>query len=793
MPISHSALTAEMSKTQRLDELTHDLDTSAIELHGNYVWGSASRVYAPMLNVGDEIKVEHIRRALRILNSTDLAPLDKATRILQIPGFGPNITTGLVMLFAPNEFAISNTPSRTVLKELGYDVGAEANLAQFEHAVGQLRAKVGAEDFLELDYFLYLLNVNQISLQPRIVKIAPGELARLWSECLAGGYICVGWDELGDLRQYPSKEAMRSAYFERHVSKPEQRGPASAKVDEIWTLRELLPGDIVIANKGTSEVVGLGEVTDPGYVWRPERAEYKHTVTVQWDTSLAKRIPEQKVWAFKTVAPVSPELYQLIIAPDTPMYWWVNQGDSYDQESVGGYLFASREDQRGATLAHHERLTQMRPGDMVLHYGRGAIQAASTVQDAAVTVSKSPNPARDYTVPGYLVRTAYRRLNEPISLASIPLEWRTRETEDAEGEEDGPFDIKGNPKFGYAFRLTSDFVDRLRAQFPDRFSETQEPLPSPAPVSYAAPAFDEIREAITRTGMRLADQTLRRYHLALKTRGFVILSGLSGAGKTWLAIAYAKAVNAEHLVVPVAPNWTTNEDLLGYYNPIDAGYHDTPFSRFLRQAERAYLDALGAGRTPRPYHLILDEMNLARVEYYFARFLSAMETRAHAGSAAIELAPDEAVTLPPNLYFVGTVNIDETTQSFADKVYDRAQLIELGVSPDLLSQHLGAVPYHDVVMNIWSALRHVAPFAFRVIDDMKAYIQAAADLKVSWEEALDEQLLQKVLPKCKGADPRIEPALTEFIRLTEERFPLSSTKATTMLERFRQHGFATYF
>lgn len=77
-------------------------------------------------------------------------------------------------------------------------------------------------------------------------------------------------------------------------------------------LRELEPGDIVVANKGTSEVLAVGEVVEPGYEWMESRPEYKHIVRVRWDRSYAKQIPSQKKWAFATVAPISAQLYSLI-------------------------------------------------------------------------------------------------------------------------------------------------------------------------------------------------------------------------------------------------------------------------------------------------------------------------------------------------------------------------------------------------------------------------------------------------------------------------------------------------
>lgn len=315
----------------------------------------------------------------------------------------------------------------------------------------------------------------------------------------------------------------------------------------------------------------------------------------------------------------------------------------------------------------------------------------------------------------------------------------------------------------------------------------------PAPPGYVAPDLDSVTESIRSLDLRIDARTVRRYHLALASRGFVILSGVSGTGKTWLAEAYADAIGAQYIIVPVAPNWTTNEDLLGYVDPFSGNYRDTPFSRFLRRAAHAYGAAIEAGLQPAPYHLILDEMNLARVEYYFARFLSAMEQRMREGEAKIELGANDAVVLPPNLYFVGTVNVDETTHGFADKVYDRAQLIEMPLSRSALEQHLGGAPYRDVLLSIWDAVHGVAPFAFRVLDDIGRYIDMAGSLGVPWQDSMDELILQKVLPKVRGADPRVGGAIQRLVALTDDGFPLSNAKARDMQSAFEQSGVASFF
>lgn len=149
----------------------------------------------------------------------------------------------------------------------------------------------------------------------RVVKISPGEGAKYWEDCLQNGYICVGWDEAGELTAYDNY----GEFYEQFGLIAEEsfeydKSTTTKKAKELWTLRELEPGDIVVAAQGMSEVHGIGQVVEPGYEWLGTRSEAKHVVHVQWDTQYARRMTLPKAWKFVTIANVSSDLYRKIIS-----------------------------------------------------------------------------------------------------------------------------------------------------------------------------------------------------------------------------------------------------------------------------------------------------------------------------------------------------------------------------------------------------------------------------------------------------------------------------------------------
>ena len=175
---------------------------------------------------------------------------------------------------------------------------------------------------------------------------------------------------------------------------------------------------------------------------------------------------------------------------------------------------------------------------------------------------------------------------------------------------------------------------------------------------------------------------IRYFVAAMGTARIIILQGISGTGKTSLPYAFGKFVQKDTTVVSVQPSWRERTELYGYYNEFTKKYSETDFLRAIYEANY-YRD---------PHILILDEMNIARVEYYFAEMLSILEMplveewKVDIVTAMWPNDPclihDGVVQIPNNVWFVGTINNDDSTFAVADKVYDRAIPIDLDSRAD---------------------------------------------------------------------------------------------------------------
>ncbi|OQB76394.1 MAG: 5-methylcytosine-specific restriction enzyme B [Deltaproteobacteria bacterium ADurb.Bin135] len=367
-------------------------------------------------------------------------------------------------------------------------------------------------------------------------------------------------------------------------------------------------------------------------------------------------------------------------------------------------------------------------------------------------------------------------------------------------------------------------------------------------------------------GFFFPKETLTRYFLSLRTKPFVILTGISGTGKTKIAQIFAEYICQDDTpekrskriaFVSVRPDWMDNRGLLGYYNLLDEKYHTTVVTEVLLEATQ---------NPDKPYFIILDEMNLAKVEQYFSDFLSIMESRtpSNPNGEPIRLHHAEEVdahnglkipgklNIPPNVFFTGTVNVDESTYMFSPKVLDRANVIEFndvniasyskGYSESgefvLKESHIikklmpsgSEKPFcsradydkaGEYVDNFFKVLLDVLSpynlhFGYRVINEISRFVTNAKEEIEDFniDDVLDIQMLQKILPKFHGSQAKLlEPLGSLFeacakpgytvdasqaddpVYMTDRekfRYPRSANKLSRMLRNLKIQGYTSF-
>ncbi|WP_150274836.1 AAA family ATPase [Paenibacillus tepidiphilus] len=214
----------------------------------------------------------------------------------------------LLFLYHPDDYLpIYQLDSlHTALAEFGYTsaewVGKD-NVACSRMLNQAVRAQEPFRNWhpVKIKDFLY----DTVLRAEKFYKISPGKDAALWTDCRDGGYISIGWDDIGDLNEYADFEEFKSA-FQTHYYQ-DSPSKVTEKANEVWLFYNMKAGDRIIANKGISSILAMGTVIEPGYRFRPELNDQKHTLTVKWDKVYDQplEIPAQKYWAMKTVYELS--------------------------------------------------------------------------------------------------------------------------------------------------------------------------------------------------------------------------------------------------------------------------------------------------------------------------------------------------------------------------------------------------------------------------------------------------------------------------------------------------------
>lgn len=339
--------------------------------------------------------------------------------------------------------------------------------------------------------------------------------------------------------------------------------------------------------------------------------------------------------------------------------------------------------------------------------------------------------------------------------------------------------------------------------------------------------FAEDREIIRDSENAKFDKFVYGYDATLKSLAKEVIESKYDVYKT------ETNTIANKLIVPVGSDWTDNTKILGFYNPLKKTYESTKILDFI---------LLARDNPEIPFFLILDEMNLSHVERYFSDFLSAMESHEkiilYSKDEDCDSDIPESIDLPENLFVTGTVNIDETTYMFSPKVLDRANVIEfIPAQSDVLAnfaaetQPIEIEPVNDgsaegflalaktvretttlpagsdICKTILEGISNILDgsgfeFAFRTAKEIRLYINAAYALAQNDEKTLseedyvnlmDEQLLQKVLPKVHGNRSQVGTLLSNLSKYSEEQnLKESKKKIDRMLKQLETSQFTSF-
>ncbi len=289
---------------------------------------------------------------------------------------------------------------------------------------------------------------------------------------------------------------------------------------------------------------------------------------------------------------------------------------------------------------------------------------------------------------------------------------------------------------------------------------------------------------------------IRRFIAGMAVSHILILQGMSGTGKTSLAYAFGEYLDNTSTVIPVQPMWKERTDLIGYYNEFTKRFNETDLLKKMYEAN--YSKDI--------YITVLDEMNIARVEYYFAEFLSLLELP-DAEKRNLSVVSDEwesdpkqlrngHIKLPKNMWFIGTANNDDSTFAISDKVYDRAMIMDLDkkaepfAAPREKNLHITSDRFDELAtqavkeytlsgrnrkrlekLDEYMIENFHITFGNRIMKQINTYIPVYVSCGGDELEALDDILAKKVMRKLSMQNPvYIRNSADRFCRYMDELF-----------------------
>lgn len=497
---------------------------------------------------------------------------------------------------------------------------------------------------LVIDFAYYLkeyYNKKPVVTAPRVWLYAPGENARFWDECVANGKMYLGWDPLGDLSKYASREDMAEKMKEVYGADKSYTNDSLSTYDFVYTIK---PGDIVYVKKGMHKIIGRGVVTG-GFEYDAERKEYNNTRSVEWQNNGDWNVESQLVMKTLTDITKYPDLVAslqslidgaTIEVKDEPTdapsgFWWLNANPKYwsmSEWTVGAEQYYTLLNENGRKRRIYQNFVNAKVGDAVICY-----ESNPTKQILCLaTVSKASDGERIYF--------------KKVETLANGIDYATFK----DVPELQQMECLVNPN-GSFFKLTAEEYDVLM----DLIRESNPLAPAKTAKLYTKENFLE--------DVYISSADYDALCGVLEHKKNIIFQGAPGVGKTFSAKRLAYSIMGE-----------VDDDRIGFvqfhqnysYEDFVMGYKPNSEGGFDLQRGIFYKFCIKAANDPgRKYFFIIDEINRGNLSKIFGELLMLIEKDYRANKITLAYS-DERFAVPANLYIIGMMNTADRSLAMID-------------------------------------------------------------------------------------------------------------------------------
>ena len=624
----------------------------------------------------------------------------------------------VLFLYFPQKFVpiFSLAHLKDFCLQLGIKVNYQSQIAMNRALVAFRENHPTLQMWSNVKFYKFLY--EQFTPKQGFWKIAPGEGAKYLNDCLNGKYMCIGWDELGDLNKYSDEDGFIEAFHNKCSSSKK------SKWREVWDFFHVNKGDIVVANRGITSIVGMGTAT--GKYWFDEsRDHYQHCIGVEWDNTHEFPIPADaksfiKNWQFKTVKALSREEFQVLTSAGSNIRLvWERVEPDFDLRLANPDA-SDAQQFRSLFEAFLNTPHSRQPGfnEHIREDFKSWIAKPNTVlaSQGYVTLSNwflSPDKGYSDSERGQMAGQVWDRLFlcRPDARLSISPQ-QSAEVDPA------------------VFERWWAEQSRLQSQ-------------GSSAVTAAVPVVTGRYEELCRTTF-LPPEFFADFERLLKTKKQVILQGAPGTGKTFVAKEVARfwAGHSDRLrIIQFHESYGYEDFVFGIKPFVDEKTGGTGF----RPERGVFFDYCERVRnSAEPHVLIIDEINRAKSARVFGELLYLLEYRRE----TIQLQSGDDFCIPENLYIIGTMNTADKSIALVDYAL-RRRFAFVTLKPVTNS--------HSVVLRHWLASNDIQNAA-----EVEALFVALNQLVAERDDALMVGHSYFMVDEAR-AEKRFSPEMLEFL------------------------------